>query len=250
MDAQFPGIRHTANNHGLVRQRGGEHSVMGIIDIATRPLREGAGTAFKLGGWAFQQVRGGSQEQDGEQRSGQGGEQQQQQSPRPTRQSSRRPKQLDDITIARKVETELFRLPGVEKGKIDVNVVDGVVYLRGIAKTPAQVRAVEAKTRAIPEVVEVENLLHLPKTPAPTRARRTKAAPATPRRTGGRVNADTTVKTAGDTPADLASRRQGRVATEARSQRESAGAPADGASRFEHPDRAPETNGAPSPDAG
>jgi hypothetical protein len=32
------------------------------------------------------------------------------------------PKDYDDVTLARKVETELFRPPEVEKGKINVNV--------------------------------------------------------------------------------------------------------------------------------
>ena len=196
---------------------------MGLIDIATSPARAARRVSGHLANRAVGQLR--------ELRGG-------------------KPKDLDDVTIARKVETEIFRTRSVDKGKIDVNVVDGVVYLRGIAKNPAQVKAVEAKTRAIPEVVDVENLLHLAKTPAPTRARRSKTAPGAPRTTGGRVNADTTVKTAGDTPADLAAKRQGRVATEARSQRESAGSPADGESRFERPDPAPKTNGTPSPDAG
>ena len=55
------------------------------------------------------------------------------------------------------------------KGKIDVNAADGVVWLRGEAKTPDMIKALERQAREIPEVVEVENLLHLPKTPAPTR---------------------------------------------------------------------------------
>src|SRR4051812_13555166 len=45
-------------------------------------------------------------------------------------QASSRPKALDDVTIARKVETELFRDPAVPKGDIDVNVADGVLFLR------------------------------------------------------------------------------------------------------------------------
>ena len=163
---------------------------MGLIDIATSPARAARRVTGHLADRAVGQlrwIRGG------------------------------KPKDLDDVTIARKVETEIFRTRAVDKGKIDVNVADGVVYLRGIAKNPAQVKAIEAKARAIPEVVEVENLLHLPKTPArSSRPRKTPAA----RRTPGRVNTDTTVRTAGDTPADLAARREGRIATEARSQRE------------------------------
>jgi hypothetical protein len=77
---------------------------------------------------------------------------------------------MDDVTLARKVETEIFRPRGAPKGSVDVNVVEGVVYLRGEVKRPAQIKSLEAQTRAIPEVRGVENLLHLPKTPSPTRA--------------------------------------------------------------------------------
>ena len=85
---------------------------------------------------------------------------------------------MDDVTLARKVETELFRDFKALKGKIDVNAVDGTVWLRGEVKNPAQNKAVEAKVRDIPEVQDVENLLHQPKTPAPTRK---KGAPASKR---------------------------------------------------------------------
>jgi len=85
------------------------------------------------------------------------------------RRASQQPKDLDDVAITRKVETELFRSDDVDKGKINVNTADGVVWLRGEAKSPEQVKELEAQAQAIPEVKRVENLLHLPKTPAPTR---------------------------------------------------------------------------------
>jgi len=98
----------------------------------------------------------------------------------------RRPKDLDDVAIARKVESIIFRDRKVAKGKVDVNVADGVVWLRGEVKTPDLVKQLEARAREIPEVTAVENLLHLPKTPAPSRTdtprsqrrtRRTKTSP-------------------------------------------------------------------------
>lgn len=88
---------------------------------------------------------------------------------RPRARATTRPKDLDDVTLARKVETELFRAAGAPKGEVDVNVADGIVHLRGQVRTPAQIRELEQAARAIPEVRGVENLLHLPKTPAPTR---------------------------------------------------------------------------------
>src|SRR5437868_2196041 len=87
---------------------------------------------------------------------------------------------MDDVTLARKVETEIFRPAGAPKGSVEVNVVDGIVYLRGEVKRPDQMAEIEARARKIPEVRSVENLLHLPKTPARTRA----DSPGRARRTG------------------------------------------------------------------
>src|SRR3954447_14909875 len=84
-------------------------------------------------------------------------------------QASQAPKDIDDVGLARKVETVIFRDSSVPKGKIDVNAADGVVWLRGEAKTPDMIKALERQAAAIPEVKRVENLLHLPKTPAPSR---------------------------------------------------------------------------------
>jgi hypothetical protein len=92
--------------------------------------------------------------------------------------------EMDDVTLARKVETEVFRAADSPKGDIDVNVVDGIVYLHGQVKQPAQIKEVEARTRRVPEVVGVENLLHLPGTPAASRADapRSQQRSGTPRR--------------------------------------------------------------------
>jgi BON domain len=77
---------------------------------------------------------------------------------------------MDDVTLARKVESEVFRAADSPKGDVDVNVVAGVVYLHGQLRQPEQIKEIETRTRRVPEVVGVENLLHLPGTPAPTRA--------------------------------------------------------------------------------
>jgi osmotically-inducible protein OsmY len=63
----------------------------------------------------------------------------------------------------------IFRDDSIPKGKIDVNAADGVVWLRGEARTPEMIKALAQQASEIPEVKQVENLLHLPKTPAPTR---------------------------------------------------------------------------------
>jgi len=77
---------------------------------------------------------------------------------------------MDDRTLKNKVESELFRDADAPKASVDVQVVDGVVELRGEVKRPEIKEALEAEARKVPEVRDVRNLLHLPKTPAPTRA--------------------------------------------------------------------------------
>ncbi len=73
----------------------------------------------------------------------------------------------DDITLARKVETEIFRPEDAPKGNVNVNAVDGVVSLRGEVEDPEMISRLEEETRKIPGVVDVENLLHTPGSPAP-----------------------------------------------------------------------------------
>ncbi len=76
-------------------------------------------------------------------------------------------KELDDVTLARKVETEIFRDADAPKGQVDVNVVDGVVYLRGEVEED-MIKDLENAARKVAGVKDVENLLHTPGTPAPT----------------------------------------------------------------------------------
>lgn len=78
-----------------------------------------------------------------------------------------RPKTFDDATLARKVETELFRSPDVPKGQIDVDAQRGVVQLRGEVPTAEMLDDLVQRTRSVQGVRDVENLLHLPGTPAP-----------------------------------------------------------------------------------
>jgi osmotically-inducible protein OsmY len=73
------------------------------------------------------------------------------------------------VTLTRKVESVIFRDRTIPKGKVDVNVADGVVWLRGEVKHPRQMQQLVARARAIPQVRSVEDLLHLPEAPAPTR---------------------------------------------------------------------------------
>ncbi len=78
--------------------------------------------------------------------------------------------QPDDVTLARKVETEIFRGADVPKGQINVNAEDGVVYLRGEVEQPDLIKDLEAKARNVQGVLGVENLLHAPGQEAPAKS--------------------------------------------------------------------------------
>ncbi len=75
---------------------------------------------------------------------------------------------VDDVTLTRKVESELFRDPDVPKGQININAQEGVVVLRGEVARPEQIEALAAAARKVQGVRDVQNLLHLKGTPAPT----------------------------------------------------------------------------------
>jgi len=76
--------------------------------------------------------------------------------------------QPDDATLARKVETEIFRPADAPKATVNVNAENGVVYLRGEVPRPELIEELVEKTRKVQGVREVQNLLHLAGTPAPT----------------------------------------------------------------------------------
>jgi gas vesicle protein len=76
---------------------------------------------------------------------------------------------LDDTTLAHKVETILFRDRDVPKGQINVNAENGVVFLRGQVERPELVEDLEARVRKVRGVRDVANLLHVPGSPPPSR---------------------------------------------------------------------------------
>jgi hypothetical protein len=123
---------------------------------------------------------------------------------------------LDDQTIKSKVETTIFRDADAPKGSVDVNVVDGVVELRGEVKQPEVKEELEKEALAVPEVWDVRNHLHLPKTPAPTRAdspgrsRFTASTTDGAPRTSERVTSERPVEEAEPSPAELAESGRGR----------------------------------------
>jgi osmotically-inducible protein OsmY len=83
-------------------------------------------------------------------------------------QSAQTPIENDDVTLARKVETEIFRSADVPKGDIVVNAEFGVVSIRGQVPDAELAGRLVAEARRIPGVKDVKNLLHAPSEPAPT----------------------------------------------------------------------------------
>jgi osmotically-inducible protein OsmY len=76
---------------------------------------------------------------------------------------------VNDQTLAAKVESEVLGKAEYPKGSINVNVENGVVYLRGEVRSEDQKSAIEQDVRKTEGVTDVRNLLHLPGQPAPTK---------------------------------------------------------------------------------
>lgn len=75
-------------------------------------------------------------------------------------------REYDDVTLAHKVESEIFRPADAPKGSVSVNVNDGVVELRGQLERPEQIERLGAAAARVEGVKRVENLLHVPGSPA------------------------------------------------------------------------------------
>ncbi len=76
-------------------------------------------------------------------------------------------KDPDDVTLARKVETEIFREADAPKGDVSVDVQDGVAHLRGEVADRDAADRLASEARNVEGIKGVENLLHPPGTPAP-----------------------------------------------------------------------------------
>jgi osmotically-inducible protein OsmY len=78
--------------------------------------------------------------------------------------------ELNDAALAAKAESELFRPADAPKGSVNVNVEDGVLYLRGAADSEDQLADLLSRAQAIEGIKRVENLVHLPGEPAKSKA--------------------------------------------------------------------------------
>ena len=97
----------------------------------------------------------------------------------------RRREPLDDVSLARKVESELYQHARLPKGQIVVNAEDGIVFLRGVLERREDIERMEAAARHIAGVRGVENLVHAPGTPAPaSRAKLERQQSSQPRADG------------------------------------------------------------------
>ena len=81
----------------------------------------------------------------------------------------------NDQTLKEKVESEVLRGDEWPKGRINIDVAEGVVTLRGELDSEARVAELEQRVRKVAGVFDVVNLLHLPGTPAPNKVDALKA---------------------------------------------------------------------------
>jgi osmotically-inducible protein OsmY len=77
----------------------------------------------------------------------------------PVRHSGR---EYDDVTLARKVESEVLGDADVPKGDVVVSAQNGVVELRGEVKRPEDLKDLGAAAAKVAGVQGVNNLLHTP----------------------------------------------------------------------------------------
>jgi hypothetical protein len=85
---------------------------------------------------------------------------------------------LDEVELAHKVETEIFRDGSIDKGRLNINAERDVVFLRGTAPTLEEITRIEDRVRKIEGVRHVVNLLHLPGTTAPADSYHEEPAPS------------------------------------------------------------------------
>lgn len=77
---------------------------------------------------------------------------------------------LDDVTLAHRVESEVYRHEEIPKGALNIDAFEGTVVVRGAVRRPEQIRHLESRVRRVRGVRRVQNLVHLEGTPAPNKA--------------------------------------------------------------------------------
>jgi osmotically-inducible protein OsmY len=74
----------------------------------------------------------------------------------------------NDLALARQVEATLALNPHFTKGRVLVNADNGRVTLRGTTDVGEHITSFEETARAVPGVMDVQNLLHIQGTAAPS----------------------------------------------------------------------------------
>jgi len=77
------------------------------------------------------------------------------------------PEPVDDVTLANKVQTEIFRDADAPKGDVSVDVQAGVAHLRGTVEDDAWIDRLADDAKKVDGIKGVENLLQTPDAPAP-----------------------------------------------------------------------------------
>jgi osmotically-inducible protein OsmY len=74
----------------------------------------------------------------------------------------------NDVTLARRVETEIFRDADAPKGQVSVNAENGVVFLRGEVDDQEWIDRLGQAAEQVDGVQAVRNLLHRPGSETPS----------------------------------------------------------------------------------
>jgi hypothetical protein len=74
-------------------------------------------------------------------------------------------REYDDVTLARKVESEILRDADAPKGAVAVSAQHGVVELRGVVGDPEKLKSLGEAAANVSGVKGVNNLLHTPGSP-------------------------------------------------------------------------------------
>jgi hypothetical protein len=80
------------------------------------------------------------------------------------------PAEVDDVTLAHRVESTVLRDRDIPKDRLTIGAEDGIVVLRGAVGSAAEIRKIESAVRHVHGVNEVRNLLHIEGTMAPNKA--------------------------------------------------------------------------------
>lgn len=83
----------------------------------------------------------------------------------------------DDNTLKDRVESEIFSDTETSRENININVVNGIVTVRGELPNRGEIDDLVKRIQSIPNVKGVENFLHLPGTPAPNKAESLRVSP-------------------------------------------------------------------------